>query len=176
MIAYLKGLTFASPSALLLLALPLLFVLWQIWQYRRMYPTLTLPILVGVKNQSRPVRGFIKKYLFVLRMLAVSLLIVALARPQEAFSEEEVNTEGIDIVIAVDVSTSMLARDFQPNRLEAAKQKAQDFIQNRPNDRIGLVVFAGESFTQSPLTTDKIFVQELLGEIKNGLIPKRFSM
>ncbi len=170
MIDFLKNIEFATPNAFWLLILPILFIVWHFWRYRQMYPTLTLPVLEGVKSHKRPVRGLIKKYLFILRSLATIFLIVALARPQTAFNEEEVNTQGIDIVVALDVSGSMLARDFQPDRLEAAKAKAAQFLENRPNDRIGLVVFAGESFTQCPLTIDHKVVDKMLGEIKNGLI------
>jgi len=170
MISFLRNIEFASPSAFYLLVLPIGFILWQIWRYRDLYPTLRLPILEGVKAYKRPIRGFIKKYLFILRTIAAIFLIVALARPQTEFNEEEVSTDGIDIVIALDVSGSMLARDFQPDRLEAAKQKALQFVESRPNDRIGLVVFAGESFTQCPLTIDHEVVRRLLSEIKNGLI------
>ncbi len=170
MIDFLKNIEFASPNAFFLLLVPLFFIIWHIWRYRKLYPTLTLPVLEGVKGYKRPVRGFIKKYLFILRTLATIFLIVALARPQTEFNEEEVNTQGIDIVIALDVSGSMLARDFQPDRLEAAKAKAAQFLENRPNDRIGLVVFAGESFTQCPLTIDHEVVDKMLSEIKNGLI------
>jgi Ca-activated chloride channel family protein len=145
-----EQLVFANPELLVLLVLPLLFGAWQWWRYQQLYPSLTLPILDGIKAYDRPVRGFVKKYLFVLRILAVGFLIVALARPQLVDTEEEINSEGIDIVLAMDISTSMLARDFQPNRMEAAKRKAAEFISNRPNDRIGLVVFARESFTQCP--------------------------
>ena len=170
MLEYLKYIEFASPKAFLLLIFPGLYLLWQIFRGRRSYPTLTLPILEGLKTNRSPVRGFIKKYLFLLRILALVALITALARPQTSFNEEEVSTEGIDIVVALDVSGSMLARDFQPDRLEAAKKKAEDFLDSRKNDRIGLVVFAGESFTQCPLTIDHKVVKKLLGEIKNGLI------
>ena len=95
---------------------------------------------------------------------------MALARPQSTLQEENIISEGIDIVLAMDVSGSMLARDFEPNRLEAAKAVAGEFIAGRPNDRIGLVVFAGESFTQSPITVDHRVLQKLLDEIKDGLL------
>ncbi len=165
-----EQLIFANPELLFLLGLPFLFGLWQWWRYQRLYPTITLPIMSGLAAHKRPLRGFVKKYLFVLRILAVGCLVVAIARPQLVDTEEEVNSEGIDIVLAMDISTSMLARDFQPNRLEAAKRKASEFISGRPHDRIGLVVFARESFTQCPLTTDTAMIQSLLSEIRDGLI------
>lgn len=107
---------------------------------------------------------------FVLRMAAIALIIVAMARPRSSDSFESVDTEGIDIVLAMDVSTSMLARDFTPDRLGAAKDIAIEFIAQRPSDRIGIVVFAGESYTQAPLTTDRPTLINLMKEIETGLI------
>jgi len=107
---------------------------------------------------------------FVLRMLAASLLIVVLARPQSSSSWQDVTTEGIDIVMAIDISGSMLAEDLKPNRLEASKKVAQTFIGNRPNDRLGLVIFAGESFTQCPLTTDHSVILNLFNDVKSGML------
>ncbi len=170
MIGYLQELTFASPWVLSFLIIPLLFILWQIFKRDQLYPTLRMPILEGVAKHKSPIRGWLKRYLFMLRTLAMILFIVALARPQRSFTDEEVNTEGIDIVLALDVSGSMLARDFKPDRLQAAKKTASDFIEARPDDRVGLVVFAGESFTQCPLTIDHNVVLDFLGEIDNGLI------
>ena len=107
---------------------------------------------------------------FVLRMLAVLLLIVVLARPQSTSSWQDVTTEGIDIVMALDISGSMQAEDLKPNRLEASKKVAKTFIGNRPNDRLGLVVFAGESFTQCPLTTDHSVILNLFNDVKSGML------
>ena len=112
---------------------------------------------------------------FVLRMVALSLLIVVLARPQSTDSWQSSEVEGIDIMLAVDVSTSMLAEDLKPNRLEAAKQVAADFINGRPNDNIGLTIFAGQSFTQSPLTVDHAVLLNLFNSVScdmatNGII------
>jgi Ca-activated chloride channel homolog len=113
----------------------------------------------------------LKYALWLIRSIALALLILALARPQTTeVSSETLSKEGIDIILAMDVSTSMLAQDFNPNRLEAAKQVAIEFIEGRPNDRFGLVVYAGESFTQCPLTTDHKVVKNLLKEVKDGLI------
>ncbi|MEZ4774293.1 MAG: VWA domain-containing protein [Bacteroidia bacterium] len=170
MTSFWNKITFANPWIFLLLIIPVLMILWQIWRYRYLYPTLRLPILEGVKAHARPVRGFIKKYLFVLRVLGVSAFIIALARPQSSMSEEEINTEGIDIVIALDISGSMEALDFEPDRLGAAKQKAKEFIEGRKNDRIGLVVFAGESFTQCPLTIDHPVLLDMLKTVRTGII------
>ena len=118
--------------------------------------------------------GVLKKILlhipFVLRVLAIVVIIVALARPRSSSDFSKVDTEGIDIILALDVSTSMLAMDFKPNRIAAAKDIAIQFIAERPSDRIGIVVFAGESYTQSPLTTDRVTLINLMKEIEPGLI------
>lgn len=108
--------------------------------------------------------------LFVIRLLALALLIIALARPQSHSSKQDVSVTGIDIVLATDISGSMLAEDFKPNRLESAKDVASDFIEGRPNDRIGLVVFSGESFTQCPLTSDHSVLINLFRDVKSGMI------
>ncbi|WNJ19907.1 VWA domain-containing protein [Pontibacter sp. G13] len=168
MMEFWNNLTFANPGVFGLLVLPVLFVVWQFWRYKDLYPTLRLPILSGLAGHTHPIRGMVKKYLFVLRMLAVTLFIVALARPQHHLQEENIDTEGIDIVMALDISGSMKALDFRPDRLGAAKKTAEEFINNRPTDRIGLVVFAGESFTQAPLTTDHQMLIQLLKRVKEG--------
>ncbi|MBI3788068.1 MAG: VWA domain-containing protein [Ignavibacteriales bacterium] len=105
-----------------------------------------------------------------LRLFALACLIIALARPQSVSSRENVSTEGIDIVMLLDISGSMLAEDFSPNRMQAAKQVADEFVDGRTNDRIGLVIFSAESFTQCPLTTDYPVLKTLLREVKNGMI------
>lgn len=162
---------FANPEFLLLLVLLPLFA----WHYfrapGRSGGTLrysNIGILQSVKKApSQKWRHII----FVLRILAMALAIVALARPQSGHTEEEVTTEGIDIVLAIDLSTSMLAEDFRPlNRIEAAKAVATDFIKGRSNDRIGLVVFAGKSFTQCPLTLDYGILISFLQELRTGLV------
>jgi Ca-activated chloride channel homolog len=119
-------------------------------------------------------KGSLKKYLFyltyVLRLLAIGLLIITLARPQSTSSRQDVTIEGIDIIIALDISGSMLAMDLKPDRLEAAKEIAAEFISGRPDDRFGLVIFSGETFTQAPLTTDHTVVKNLFKDIKSGMI------
>jgi len=111
-----------------------------------------------------------RHFLFVFRVLALMFLTIALARPQSTSRGENVSTEGIDIILVNDISGSMLAEDFRPNRIEAAKKVAMDFIDGRPTDRIGLVIFSGESFTQCPLTLDHGVIKSLLSEIKSGMI------
>ncbi len=118
--------------------------------------------------------GHFKKHLrhlpYLMRLIALFMIVVALARPRSSQDFEKVDTEGIDIMFAIDVSTSMLARDFNPDRMNAAKDIAIEFISQRPNDRMGIVVFAGESFTQCPLTTDRVTLINLMKEIETGLI------
>lgn len=161
---------FAHPY--FLIAIPILLVgfgLWFYFQYKKQYPTLTLSNTQSIK-EKQALRGYFKPVLPVLRLLSLIFIVVALARPQTSNSKEEVSTYGIDIVVSVDISTSMLARDFEPNRLEASKVVANEFIENRPSDRFGLVVFAGESFTQCPLTTDHVVVREQMNKIENGFL------
>ncbi len=107
---------------------------------------------------------------FILRLLAFICLVVSLARPQNRYDEQQVNGEGIDIVLCLDISGSMLAQDFSPNRMEAAKNVAAEFIDNRPTDRIGLVIFSGESFTMCPLTTDRNMLKSQLSNVQSGLL------
>ena len=145
-------------------------VVLYIYRQRQGKATLQMSTVAGVRRVSRSMKYYFRHLPFVLRCIAVALLIVALARPQGVSSDTNSTTEGIDIVLAIDVSSSMLAQDFQPDRISAAKETASRFIMDRPNDRIGLVVFAGESFTQSPLTTDKASLVNILGTIRSGII------
>jgi Ca-activated chloride channel family protein len=126
--------------------------------------------ITAFSGTKKTFRNYLRHFLFGLRMLALGILIVALARPQSTDRWEDVTTEGIDIVVALDISPSMLARDFNPNRLEAAKDVAVQFIAGRDNDRMGLVVFSGESFTQCPLTTDHAVLMNLFKDVETGMI------
>ena len=145
-------------------------VLWHIWKEKKG----SAPALVYSGISQFAVAGKFRRYLmhlpFVFRMLAIAMIIVAIARPRSSESFEKTDTEGIDIVLTLDVSTSMLARDFTPDRINAAKDIAIEFISQRPNDRMGIVVFAGESFTQCPLTTDRATLINLMKDIETGLI------
>jgi len=170
MLSLLRDTTFASSWAFALLLFPIAFIVWHFWRQKELYPSFRLPILEGVKEEIQPLRGVLKQYSFLLRAIGAIFLIVALARPQTSQSKQNVENEGIDIVLALDISGSMLAQDFRPNRLEAAKNVAKEFVQARPSDRIGVVVFAGESYTQCPVTTDHNVISKLLGEIEQGLI------
>ena len=161
---------FASPYFLWLLAVIPLMVVYYVWRTRQGGASIQVSTIDGVAKAPRTVRYYLRHLPFALRCAAVALLIVALARPQSVDEGSTSNTEGIDIVLAIDISTSMLAQDLQPDRIQAAKQVAGNFITDRPGDRIGLVAFAGEAFTQSPLTTDQGTLQTLLARIRSGLI------
>lgn len=153
--------------------IPLVCLLAGLWWYfllRRYYPALRISTIAPLKGWDHSFKAVIKWILPAFRLVTLALLLVALARPQTSYDEEKQTTEGIDIVIAVDVSTSMLSKDFEPNRLEAAKREAAAFIDGRQHDRIGLVVFSGESFTQCPVTIDHNIVRTQLKGIKNGLL------
>ena len=162
--------TFLHPDLLwLLLLLPALLIIYIVWR-RRQHASLRVPSLLFLRDVRGGLRVYLRHSLFVLRLLALGLIIVALARPQSSSSWSEDRVEGIDIMLTMDISTSMLAMDFQPNRVEAAKEVAMRFIANRPNDNIGLVVFAGESFTACPLTQDHATLINRLREMTPGMI------
>ena len=124
----------------------------------------------GVRKVPRTWRYWFRHLPFVLRCAAFVALVVALARPQDIEEQSRTNAEGIDIMLSIDISGSMLARDFKPDRITAAKEVAGEFIADRYGDRIGLAVFAGESFTQSPLTTDKSTLQTMLARVRSGVV------
>ena len=163
------NLEFTNPEFLWMLLIIPLLMLWFFLIRKRDSADLSIPSTTGFQkgnfwSKTKPV-------LYVLRLLALALLIVALARPRNVeVSKRTKTTRGIDIVMAIDVSASMLAKDLKPNRLEALKDVATKFVQKRPNDRIGIVVYAGESFTQTPITSDKTIVQNTIRKIQWGQI------
>ena len=161
---------FASPYYLWLLVLIVPMIGYYVWRTLQGGAAIQISSVRGVVNAPRTVRYYLRHLPFVLRTAAFALLVVALARPQDVEQNTSTNTEGIDIMLAIDVSASMLARDFQPDRITAAKEVAGSFIADRYGDRIGLVAFAAEAFTQSPLTTDQSTLQTLLARIRSGLI------
>ena len=161
---------FASPKILWFLLLLIPLVAYYIYRARQGGAAVIVSTIDTVKRAPKTIRYYLRHIPFVLRCVALSLIVVAIARPQSAEHYTNTTTEGIDIVLAVDVSTSMLAKDFTPDRLSVAKEVASEFISDRTGDRIGLVVFAGESFTQSPLTTDQSSLQTMLGRITSGVI------
>ena len=158
-----------KPLLFLLLIIPILIALY-VWKYRKLYPTIQISSFDFAKKSKTSFKEILVHVLFGLEMVALALLIVALARPQSSEKNSTTNVEGIDIVMTMDVSGSMLAEDFKPNRLEAAKKVGAKFVDGRPNDRIGLVVFASESYTQCPMTTDHKVLNQLMSEIKTGII------
>lgn len=162
--------TFAYPSVLFFLLLIPLLAAYYWWRGRKKQTSITYSSVKIFKEFPSTWRERIKHTPVVFRLLALALLIVALARPQSFSSGENIYTEGIDIAMVLDISGSMLAEDLRPNRLEAAKNVIDDFIQKRISDRIGLVVFAREAFTQCPLTVDYLVLRNLLGEIKSGMV------
>ena len=161
---------FANPEFLwLLILMPAVgYYLW--WRRKKNSVTLQFSSLTFFKNIPQTVRERLRHVPLALRLLAIAVCIIAFARPQSISDKQNISTEGIDIVLELDLSGSMLAEDFNPNRIEAAKQVASEFIDGRTNDRIGLVVFSAESFTQCPLTTDYPVLKNLLREVKNGMI------
>ncbi len=162
--------TFANPEFLwLLLSIPLL-AWWYVRKGRKSYTEIRVPTLRAFESGRSGWKVRLRHLPVLLRVSALALVIVAIARPQTTSEGENVSTEGIDIILVTDVSGSMLAEDFRPNRIEAAKAVAAEFIDGRPNDRIGFVVFAGESFTQCPLTLDHAVVKDLIAGVRSGLI------
>lgn len=161
---------FADPGFLYILLVVPAIVAFYILKQQKAFASIRMPGLESLQVPVKTFRNYLRHILFALRMIAISLLIIVLARPQSTDRFQDVSTEGIDIILALDISGSMLARDFRPNRLEASKNVATEFISGRPYDRIGLVVFSGETFTQCPLTTDHAVLVNLLRELESGMI------
>lgn len=162
---------FEYPALLWLLVIPALMLVHYIYiELSGRRPHLRVPDIKFWKAGGRSVLGVIRHLPFLLRTIALVMIIIAIARPRSSTKMDKIDTEGIDIVLAMDVSTSMLARDFTPDRISAAKDIAIEFISQRPSDRMGIVVFAGESYTQCPLTTDRATLINLMKEIETGLI------
>ncbi len=169
MIVFLKNLEFQNPYLLLTMLIIPVMAYFHYGYKKREKPALKishLGILIGAKSWRSTMVG----YLPILQLAAFALLLLALARPQLALKEEEVTAEGIDIILALDLSSSMLAKDFEPDRLEVSKRVAAQFVDKRRDDRIGVVVFSGESFTQCPLTSDHRIVKRFLSQLKCGFL------
>jgi Ca-activated chloride channel homolog len=162
--------TFHNPEYLFLLLLLIPIVFWYVWEMHDSDASLQISTHRNLKQFPKSKKIKLRHSLFVLRTLAITCIIIALARPQASNSWRTQNTEGIDIMMALDLSGTMMAEDLKPNRLEAAKAVASEFILSRPNDNIGLVVFARESFTQCPLTIDHSVLINLFNGVKYGLI------
>lgn len=166
---YFNDITFGQPWLLLLFLIIPILIYWKFNKGKKQVAAIGISSTKGLAN-SRSWKNSFQQFPFIFRLLALSCLIVALARPQTKFDETQTEGEGIDIILAIDVSGSMTAQDFTPNRMEAAKKVAEDFVDNRPSDRIGVVIFAGESFTQCPLTTDHYVLKSQIAQIRNGLL------
>ena len=162
--------TFAEPLLLYLLILIPAIIVFYILKQQKATAAVRMPGLQPFAKTEKTFRHYLRHILFAFRALCITLLIIVLARPQATNKFQNISTEGIDIVLTLDISGSMLARDFRPDRLEASKNVATEFITGRPYDRMGLVVFSGESFTQCPLTTDHAVLINLLREIQSGMI------
>jgi len=162
----LNNLQLANPYWLILLViLPILF--WWRHRYNSTYNSVLLPQIL---NSKKPLKARLIPLLLILELMGLMMMILAMSRPQRQFIEQKITSDGIDIVMSIDISGSMLARDFQPDRLESAKTTAIEFIKGRVGDRIGLVIFAGESFTLCPITIDKKVLIRQIGTIKSGLL------
>ena len=166
----LKNITFAHPQFFWLLLIIPLMIAWYWFSNKKSLPNLTLSSTIAFRRVNSWT-DYLYHSLFSLRIIAVALLIIALARPQTHSENAQTKiTEGIDIVMAIDVSASMLSQDLKPNRFEALKKVASQFVKDRPNDRIGLVIYAGESYTKTPVTTDKGIILNALSELTYGQI------
>jgi Ca-activated chloride channel family protein len=161
-----KEVSFLNPEFFWLFLLLPAAVFWQIWKRKQQSATLKISSVKGFKAQ-KSLLAKLKPFLFVLRLIALSSLIFAMARPRKVdISSQTKSTKGIDIVMAIDVSGSMLAKDLKPNRMEALKKVAENFVEGRPNDRIGIVVYASEAYTKTPVTSDKAIIQDAIQSIK----------
>ena len=165
-----KDISFAYPWVLYFILVVPILIAWYIWQGRKKQAAITYSSLKMFEKIPATFRERLRHLPFALRMLALVFLIIALARPQNFSAGQSVNAEGIDIAMVLDISGSMLAEDFKPNRLEAAKNVIDNFVSARTTDRIGLVIFSREAFTQCPLTIDYSVLRNLLGDIRTGMI------
>nr|MCU0405947.1 VWA domain-containing protein [Ignavibacteriaceae bacterium] len=165
-----SGITFAYPWILYFLLIIPLMIAWYIFRGMKVQSSVTYSSINIFKDVPATFRERLRHIPFAVRLIAIALLIIALARPQSFTSGENVTTEGIDIAMVLDISGSMLAEDFKPNRLEAAKNVIDNFVEGRTSDRIGLVIFSREAFTQCPLTIDYNVLRNLLLDIRSGII------
>ncbi len=167
MFSFWNEISFANPEFFWLLLLLPVFLIWYIIRQNKLQGNVKIST-TSVFEKS--FFSYFRHSILLLRLIAIGAIICAIARPQTSLSWQDVTTEGIDIIISIDISGSMLAEDFKPNRLEASKNIAMEFINNRPYDRMGLVIFAGESFTQCPLTSDHDVLLNLFSSVQNGLV------
>jgi len=165
---YFKNITFSQPWFFLLLVIVPVLIYWYVTKNNRTHGSVIISD-ISAKGLGSWKTSF-RHLLFILRLMAIVIIIIALARPQTMYEEQNIEGEGVDIVLCIDVSGSMTAQDLTPNRLEAAKNVAIDFVNKRKTDRIAVVIFSGESFTQCPLTTDYRVVRSAIENIRNGLL------
>jgi Ca-activated chloride channel family protein len=165
-----SNVTFAKPELFYLLLGLIPMIVWYVLRQKKSKPSIQISSLEAFRKVPLTWKHSLRHVAFVLQLGVLALIITCLARPQSSDSWQNQTVEGIDIMIALDMSSSMLARDFQPDRLEAAKSVATEFISGRQYDRIGLVVFSAESFTQCPLTTDRAVLINLFQNLKSGLL------
>jgi Ca-activated chloride channel family protein len=165
-----SSIQFANPEYFYLLILLIPLIAWYILKDKNAHASIQVSTLKSFHSSAKTYKYYLRHALFVFRVLAIVFLVLAVARPQSSNSRRDVTTEGIDIVMSLDISSSMLARDFEPDRLEAAKEVAVNFISGREDDKIGLVIFSGESFTQCPLTKDHTVLINLFNDIQSGMI------
>lgn len=161
---------FAHPAYLWFLLLLIPYIIWYVWNRNRTHATISVSTTLPYAKLGRPWRAWLLHGMFVVRVAALATLIIILARPQTHDKWSTSNTEGTDIIITLDISSSMLARDFKPDRFEAAKKVASQFVSGRENDNIGVVIFAGESFTAVPMTTDRGLLVNYINDIKMGML------
>ncbi|MEO7960968.1 MAG: VWA domain-containing protein [Ginsengibacter sp.] len=166
---YFNDITFEQPLLFLLFAIIPFLIFWKVVKGKKQIAAVPVSTTRGLGKVSSW-KNIFYHIPFILRLLALSCLIIALARPQTRFDEQQTEGEGVDIVLCIDVSGSMTAQDFIPNRMEAAKKVAEDFVDHRKSDRIAIVIFSGESFTQCPLTTDHFVLKSQIAQIRNGLL------
>ncbi len=161
--------TFLNSELLYLIIVPVIILIWYALKNQQTNSNILFSDTDSI-NIKTTLKQKLRHTPYLLKIIASILLIIAISRPQSSINWEESTTEGIDIVLAMDISGSMLAQDFKPDRLEASKNVAMDFISKRTNDRVGLVIFAGESFTQCPLTTDHNVLINLFKDVKSGMV------
>ncbi|WP_222844155.1 vWA domain-containing protein [Saccharicrinis aurantiacus] len=167
-----NNITFLHPQFFYLLLVLIPMITWYVLKHNKAQASLQISTLKGFSKAPTTLRVYLRHLPIVLRSFAIVMIVFVLARPQSSNSTQNVTTEGIDIVITMDISGSMEALDFKPNRMEASKDVAVQFVSARENDKIGLVIFAGESFTQCPLTTDKATLVNLIRDMRTGMLPK----
>ena len=166
---YFDNVTFGQPLFFILFAVIPFLIYWKMRKGKMQTAAIGISTTKGLKR-AKSWKNTFQSVPFILRLLAISCIIIALARPQVQFEEQQSEGQGVDIILCIDVSGSMTAEDFTPNRMEAAKKVAENFVDKRVNDRIGIVIFSGESFTQCPLTTDHYVLISQIQQIRNGLL------